>query len=247
MSETKAYPSIDEIVSLLGKSNLPTVLVEGADDIIFYRKLEEELNDLKVDVLAAGDKDSVLEIRNRIAKNPTQTQIAFVVDKDLWVHDGVPKEYMSGDLVTTDGYSIENDLFRDGDLESFLDGLEAKAFHSDLQTFVKWYALTLVRFFKDQSIPFRTHPSKILDDQIFLNEQLQLIEGEEYPEDFFNELLKTYSRTLRGKSLFAVLQRQLSRQQRDVKFSSKQLMVVAANRKGEHYSRIAQLLRKCFE
>ena len=36
--------SVDELVSLLKKTNLPTIVVEGSDDIIIFRHLEDRLS-----------------------------------------------------------------------------------------------------------------------------------------------------------------------------------------------------------
>lgn len=37
---TKAQPTVDELVALLKRTALPTVICEGSDDLIVYRRLE---------------------------------------------------------------------------------------------------------------------------------------------------------------------------------------------------------------
>ena len=58
----------EEIIATIKHSSIPTVLVEGKDDIIFYRKLEEEeeFYDFGLDILSAGSKSAVLSIKKEI-------------------------------------------------------------------------------------------------------------------------------------------------------------------------------------
>lgn len=66
MSSSKPRPSVDELFALLKKTTIPTILVEGKDDIIIYRRIEDDLDDIGVDMLPAGNKGSVLELREKI-------------------------------------------------------------------------------------------------------------------------------------------------------------------------------------
>ncbi|THK36335.1 DUF4435 domain-containing protein [Ensifer sp. MPMI2T] len=238
-----ARPTVDELFELLKRTSLPTVLVEGKNDIIFYRAVEEELRDIGVDMLPVGNKDAVLEIRRRLKEQKVATPVAFIVDNDLWVHTGIPDLEELEDIITTEGYSIENDLFMDGELIKLLTEEELRKFHADIEKFSKWYALSVYRYFCDKRSPFRTHPGKVLDDSDYYHESLNLAEGEEYPDGLLAEIIAEFGRLLRGKSLFAILHRQLSRSGRDVKFSEKQLMAFGASRKGENFKRIGALVR----
>jgi len=247
MCSDKARPTVDELFELLKKTSLPTVLVEGKDDIIFYRAVEEELSEFGVDMLPAGNKDAVLDLQQRIIRNPVPSPMIFVVDNDLWVHlPPTNMEHMRG-VITTDGYSIENDLFSDGDLESLLSADEASRFAADLSKFAKWYALSVCRKLNGDDSAFRTHPGKVLDDDAFYNDEVKLKPSESFPETLFNEIVSNYVRVLRGKSLFALLLRQLSSKRRKVKFSDKQLMAFGASRKGPNFRRICSAVRDTLE
>jgi hypothetical protein len=245
MSTDKRRPTVDEIYALLKESDLPTVLVEGKDDIIFYRAVEEELSDFNIDVdmLPAGNKGAVLEIREKIKANPVTAPVVFIVDKDLWVYPGQKPPDDIDDVVTTSGYSIENDLFLDGELESLLIPKEVEAFKKELQLFSRWYALAVTRNFDGSASGYRTAPGKVLDDEAFYNFEITLREGEIYPEDFFQMIISDYAFYLRGKSLFSLLQRQMSASTRDVKFSGKQLMWIGARRKGNNFRNIESAVR----
>lgn len=247
MSTTTARPTIVELFETLKRSSLPTVLVEGKDDIIFYRALEDELQEFGVDMLPAGNKHAVLDLQRRIIENPISAPVIFIVDKDLWVHSQGSTEENTCGLITTDGYSIENDLFSDGDLKSLLSAEEKITFDRELHKFARWYALSISRQLNGETSPFRTHPGKVLDDEQFYTDEVTLKQNEPYPERLFGEIHSNHARIMRGKSLFALLLRQLSSPKRNVKFSSKQLMAVCAARKGENYQKIHTSIRNSLE
>ncbi|MFW3571229.1 DUF4435 domain-containing protein [Kosakonia cowanii] len=242
MISSKTRPTIDELFALLKNTSIPTILVEGQDDIIFYRRIENDLDDIGIDMLPAGNKWAVLELRNRIKNEPLLAPIAFVVDKDLWVYFGNEENFH--DVITTDGYSIENDIFIDGELIDLMSREELESFNTELVKFLRWYALTVTRSQRGLSLSYRETAFKVLNDSDFYNSSTQLLDGEEYPEDFYNLIYNDYGRFLRGKSLFALLVRQLSRPERRTKFGVNQLMEIGAARKGERYITIRERIRE---
>lgn len=243
MSSEKPRPTVEELFETLKRTSLPTVLVEGKDDIIFYRYVEDNLKDLGVDMLPAGDKGIVLSLYEKIQANPISATVLFVVDKDLWVH-APPEEGRYGTkLITTNGYSIENDLYLDGALEGILTVEERARFESGLDRFIRWYALAVFRHFEGGVGRFRTHPQQVLGEPGFYESDLELKEGEKYPEDFYARTRAEYAKLVRGKSLFALLLRELSAKKRPVKFSGKQLMVFGASRAGPNFLRIQSAIR----
>lgn len=247
MSNNKPHPTADELYALLKRTSLPTVLVEGKDDIIFYRKIEEDLRNLGVDMLPAGNKGAVLELLRRISENPVSSPMVFVVDKDLWVHNHLGNGEIPSEVITTQGYSIENDLYLDGDLESLLSVDEREVFREELGRFVYWYALAVARQLRGEHSAFRTHPGKILDDEEHYSSEIALSEGEAYPEEFLDVISNNYSSILRGKSLFALLVRELSSKRREVKFSVKQLMEIGAARRGDNYQQMSRSIQEALE
>ena len=247
MTSEKRRLSVDEIYALLKNSDLPTVLVEGKDDIIFYRAIEDELRHLDIDMLPAGNKHAVLELRNKIRDNPIKAPTVFIVDKDLWVHPQCELPENIDDVITTVGYSIENDLYTDGELECLLNPNEKREFLAELAVFCRWYSLAVTRSLDGKASSFRSSPGKVLDDKKFREEELLLNDEEGYPEEFYEDIVNNYSRVLRGKSLFSLLLRRLSHSKRPVKFSGKQLMAIGAARKGENFERIQLAVKEAFE
>lgn len=242
MCADKPRPTTDELFELLRRTSLPTVLVEGKDDIIFYRKMEDELRNYSIDILPAGNKSAVLELRGRLEGVGLNVPLVFIVDKDLWVH--TDEQHAGSNLISTCGYSIENDLYSDGDLESLLSDAEKSLYKAELDRFISWYALCVHRFLSGTPSAFRSHPSRVLDDDVFYSSCLKLHSNEIYPLEFKTEICGSYSMLLRGKSLLALLQRRLSSEARDVKFSTKQLIAFGASRKGPNFQRICNDIEK---
>ena len=247
----RRVPTVDELFATLKNSSMPTVIVEGRDDIVFYRKVEDELSDLGIDILSAGNKDKVLELREKILSENLSIPIAFIVDKDLWVNYGVPTEYQDS-LITTNGYSIENDLFLDGDLLLLLDSDELLDFKDDLDVFIKWYALAINRHVNDKKTiydeisSFRYHPNKLLDDKSFYIKETTLKKNEIYPEELYESISLDYANKLRGKSLLGLLLRYLSKKERKIKFGLYQLLEFGASRKGANFKELVTKLRAQF-
>ncbi len=244
MATNNSSPTTDELFELLKRTSIPTVLVEGKNDIIFYRAIEDELRDIGIDMLPAGNKNSVLNLRERLIDQKLNVPISFIVDKDIWIHTGVPSAIYTDNLIVTNGYSIENDLISDGKLIDMMTLSEKCCFEVEVKRFLKWYALSVHRHLRDSSTLFRIHPGKLLDDDSFYEKSLELHDGEEYPEELLEKITTDYECIMRGKSLFAILHRQLSRKNRAIKYSERQLMGFGASRKGENFQRIKNLVRE---
>lgn len=244
-------PTKKELLATIKRSLIPTVLVEGKDDIIFYRKLEEdeELCDLGLSMLPAGSKNAVLSIKKEIDLWPDNNMVAYIVDQDIWVNFGVPDD-ING-VVLTKGYSIENDLIEDYDLSSLLAKDELKTFNSEKERFIKWYALALnrnkkgIKLDNGEEACYQVHPERVLNDD-FYTAQTNLYDNEEYPYSLYEDIKLNWRLKLRGKSLLALFLRQLSHRDRMPKHSNYSLMEHAVCKKGENYMRIVSALRERF-
>ena len=98
-------PTVDELVTTLQRSQLPTVVVEGKDDMRIYRWIEERIGTIKANVYPVGNTENkllrVYKRRNEYAHLP----IAFVADRDMWLFSRIPSCYHG--IIWTQGYSIE--------------------------------------------------------------------------------------------------------------------------------------------
>jgi len=237
---SKVEVTVDELVAVLQHSNVPTLIAEGRDDIIVLRKMEDKFSNVGLSVLPAGGRSAVLGVFDRRNELKCTAKTLFFVDKDTWVYGNVPDEYISSDLKLTDGYSIENDMYQDGDWESLLRQNEKANFYRDLDDFISWYALALYRQIANPNLSFAHSPEYILGNGYDMNEFLQLKYGEAYPQKLYEEIRGNYTKLLRGKALLALILRQLSHKKRDPKHSGKSLLEYGASREGECINRINQ-------
>jgi len=238
----KVKITVDEIIATLQRSSDPTLLAEGVDDIAMLRRLEDKYEDEGLSILPVGGRSAVLEVfdrRNEIGNSKT---VLFLADQDSWIYSGIPAGYVNDNLLFTDGYSIENDLYRDGCLERLLTNAEKDRFARDLKKFIDWYAISLARHLNDKSVPLSVHPAAVLDDPVRFNADIQLRQGEAAPEAHVAELSENYMKVLRGKSLMAILVRQLSASSRPIKHSVKSLMEHGSVSGGDLFLRITTWL-----
>lgn len=242
---SKAEPSIEELISMLKRTGLPTVVVEGQDDMIVYRKLEAQLDNIGISILPVGGRLNVLEIFLRRNELPASVRLAFIADQDTWVNTGVPPDYAHPLLILTSGYSIENDIFTDGNLINLLTPQENTKFLAELQEFIEWYSLALHRHLSDAAHPIARHPEQVLDPAQRPN-LLALKNGEHYPETLRQLIANDYAKLLRGKSLLALLVRNTNYKGRHPRHTDKAFMEMVAIRPGPSLQRVAQEVEAAF-
>lgn len=241
---TRIDYSVDEIVELLKRTSLPTIVVEGSDDVIVFRHLEDRLANVGADVLPASGRGKLLQVFERRAEFISSTNVVFIADKDTWVHTGVPSAYCSDILVLTDGYSIENDIFRDGDLEGLLLASERELFRDELGKFLGWYAIALARYLVDGKEKIDLHPNYIFEEGV-LDGLLTLREGEYHPVELHQLLRDNFDRLLRGKSLISLLVRQTTRPGRRPSHKPQTLLEFVAAKPGQFLLSIEERVSRC--
>ena len=102
-----------------------------------YRWVEARLGNRAANVLPTGGRENLLSIyakRQEFSNLP----VAFVADKDMWLFSGIPSTY--DEVIWTEGYSIENDLYTDAELENLLEAEEAQEHQQMLEAIVEWFA-----------------------------------------------------------------------------------------------------------
>ncbi|WP_421846933.1 hypothetical protein [Novosphingobium sp.] len=235
-------PTVDEVIGTLQHSCDPTLLAEGIDDIAVLRRFEDEFFDQGLSVLPLGGRAPVLEIFDRRHELPDTVVVLFLVDQDLWVYTGVPETYSHCRLLFTDGYSIENDLYRDGNLERLLTAGERRKFRSNLEQFLEWYASNLTRKLDGEEVALSVHPRAILPDNATDEADKLYPPNVNAYEQNFSLISGNYTRLLRGKSLMALLVMQLSAPNRVPKHSVRSLMEHGAVAGGVWMNRIREWL-----
>lgn len=236
---TKSQPTVEELVALLKKTSLPTVVCEGSDDLIVYRRLEERLSHLGVSVLPAGGRKNVLQIFERRSEIPTSVRLAFIADRDTWVNTAVPSAYVAPVLCLTSGYSIENDVIADGRLEDLLVGAEVVTYKTELKDFLDWYALALSRHLASPSDPIAHHPEFVLNPTERPS-LMALRTGESYPAALRAAISSQYGMLVRGKSLLSLLVRNTNTRPGLPRHTDKALLEIVAARPGDLLTKISK-------
>lgn len=210
--------SVDEIIETLKRSSLTTVLVEGTDDVLIYRWMEDEIGLVNANFFPCGGRDKLIQIYERKNEFPDK-KVIFVADKDAYVYLNPPEAY--DEIIWTNGYSIENDLYYGKNIESLLSNNEKTIFIKSLNSFIEYYAFEVEKCLNQQEFNFRAHPQHILcETQHEVKEQfLDEINFKKANSKIESDIKDSYDVLIRGKSLFALLTRILSKKTRPVKHS----------------------------
>jgi hypothetical protein len=215
--------SVDEIVETLKRSSLTSVLVEGKDDILIYRWIEDELGIVNANFFPCSGRTNLLEVFKRRSEFPN-VKTVFVADKDTFVYTSPPEEF--NEIIWTNGYSIENDLYHGRQIEMLLDSQEKIHFAKSLDSFIEYYAFEVENFLNGRTFCFRQHPQHLICEQEHgvKKEFLEEINFIEASDEIKAKLRNHYDVLIRGKSLFALLTRLLSKHTRQIKHSKMSLL-----------------------
>lgn len=212
----------NEIVAYLKNSTMPSIIVEGDEDKMVYRWILEDLGISSAFLQVCNGRSNLLEVFDR--KNEFKhIPVLFIADKDTFVYTGVPEKYQ--EIVFTNGYSIENDLYYGRQIENLLSKKEDTSFRKALKNFIRYYGCMYERFSNglEGEYSFRQHPNEILNENQDLNEG-NVYHGFQEPTDKTKQYIsEKYDVLLRGHSLFDLLVRFLSYSKRKPKHSKHSL------------------------
>lgn len=206
------------LVGMLRNSRLPTVIVEGKEDHQIYLWVERCRDLQKANVLSVGGRETLLSVykrRNEFAHLP----VAFVADRDLWLFSGIPPGYP--DVIWTQGYSIENDLYADANLENLLDTDEVDEHRQVLDSIIEWFAFEVEEHLAGREARVATHCNQVVHlGETAMDQGFCTRRGFRPPNQTLHQQIKgAYQLQLRGKTLFQVLVRFLSASNRASKHS----------------------------
>jgi len=192
----KVHLTAEELVETLKRSSLTTVLVEGKDDMLIYRWIEQEIGFDKANFLPCGGRDKLLKVFKR-RKEFNHIKTVFIADKDSFVYDeNIPVKY--DEIIWTTGYSIENDLYYGKAVERLLDLDEDVKFRIALKNFIFYYAFEIENYKKKIVHNFSNHPYEVLtDDNKLCSNFVSRIDFREPTKETIDILTKKYE-TLMG-------------------------------------------------
>lgn len=236
----------EEIINTINRSSLKTVLVEGKDDLSIYRKIEDDIDDTEINILPCGGRSVVLKIYEQKAELKSKT--LFVCDSDLWHFTGFP-DYIDNDVLTTTGYSIENDMFIDG--EEMINGLLTSSEVTRLNVLVKevsrWYSFEVEKHISDQAYDCRFSDVTLLNESILAKFSTNLASAfltsrgyKPAEKDLTEKIIDNFKTLLRGKFIFQIIEKLFQERGKDkTKFSKNQLFDIVYSfiktQKGKEY------------
>lgn len=188
-----------EIVSSLAHTSIPTIVVEGRDDMSILRLLEDKSG---ISVLPCGGKDCLLEVFER-REQFSGLKCAFLLDRDTWIFSSVPERYR--EIVFTTGYSIENDVFYKSKLSKLFDN-SSKAFVSEVKPLlISWWAGELDRYFDGRETRFDESIYSIIEGlgektSLKLRKQPQVCNQERY-KHLISTITSDFELYMRGHQL----------------------------------------------
>ena len=207
----------EEIIAYLGRTHLPTLLVEGKDDAAIYRWLEGQLGIFSGSILFCSGRDALISIwRKRTTFR--HHKVAWLADLDMWKFSTAPAD-LTG-IVFTTGYSIENDLYAGSDIESLLEAPE-RSQHSRLLTILcRWFAFEILEYQAERNTEVAARIQQVVDFAA-MDISTTFIARRGYVEPdatFVDGVLRNYKLQLRGKTLMGILITYLSDSRRMPKY-----------------------------
>ena len=226
-------PTVDELVAVLRRSDLPTVLVEGQEDIRIYRWVEERLGSRTANVLPTGGRPNLLSVYER-RKEFSNLPVAFVADRDMWLFSGIPTEYDG--VIWTEGYSVENDLYVDAELEKLLEPEEVQEHQQLLNAIVEWFAFEVDEYLAGRHFEVNIHCNRIVPLGLTeIDEDFRKSRGFRPPGEGTRRRIRTeYQLQLRGKQLYQLLERILNARNRGTRYNISSLREIAVKLPESH-------------
>ena len=229
-------PTVDDLVVELRMSNKPNIIVEGKEDACIYRELINQLGIFNIDFLAAGCRQTLLDLYDELSLYETRgdyrhAPVAFIADSDacIFTAGGIPHHY--NDIIWTDGYSVENDLYEGArsNLKGLMSSCEQVEYEKTLDTITEWFAFEVEEFLAGRPPEFAHHcKAVLLGDTTDMDPGFQQRRGFRNPTPGQHQLIKSrYPSQLRGKQIFQILVRILSDSKRSAKYSRDALFEIA--------------------
>ena len=213
-----------------------------------FRWVEEHLGSQTANVLPAGGREKLLCIykeRHEFADLP----VAFVADRDMWLFSGTPSDY--DEVIWTEGYSIENDLYAGAELENLLDSEEMQEHRQLLDAIAEWFVFEVEECLAGRPYEVKNHCNQVVPlGQKEMDENFRKSRGFRPPSAKIHQQIRDdYQFQLRGKQLFEMLVRYLSAPDRASKYSYENLSEIAFKMTPAHalMARLIQEIERTIE
>ncbi|MYA68867.1 DUF4435 domain-containing protein [Candidatus Poribacteria bacterium] len=215
--------TLENLVDALRFSNKPNIIVEGQDDEIIYGTLVERLGRFDVGFFSAGSKETLLQLYEELSEYENagdfrHAPVAFIADRDMWLFRRIPDQY--DDIIWTEGYSIENDLYSYAKLRDRI-GNEAE-YDQILDAISMWFAYKVEEYLEknppekifesirdEEHVDVAYHLNQVVPpEKTTLSPDLEFLSSD---HERVREVRSAYHLQLRGKLLFQLLVRFLNK------------------------------------
>ena len=217
--------TVEDLVTTLRLSKKSNIVVEGKNDEIIYRSLVDRLGIFDVDFFSAGSRKTLLHLYEKFSRYESEgdfrhAPVAFIADRDMWLFRSIPARY--DDIIWTEGYSIENDLYSSAKLRDRVGNMAE--YDQTLDSLSMWFACKVEEYLKKNPPPPKKVFQSFRDEEhvdvghrlgrIIPNEKVTLAPDLEFLPSHHGRVRavrEAYHLQLRGKLLFELLVRFLNK------------------------------------
>ena len=250
LSTARKDKYVNSLVNILKSSGQPTIVVSGGEgNVNIIDKLVKH-HDVKAKTMRIHKRDTLLSVyerRNEFFHLP----VAFVADQEMKLFTGNPERHT--DIIWTQGYSLENDLYADADLEVLLEPHEVWRHQQVIKSTIDWFAFEVGEFLNGNPVKMDLPLREIVPEGEFeLHQDLRPKTGIRQPlPERVQQIRDRYQLLLPGHFLFEVLARYLDIRGRDFNFkiasrsASRKLYDLALEMHDfQYHSRLYTLMQK---
>ncbi len=244
----------DIIVETLKRSSIDTVLIEGKDDKQVFDYIEKDIKDQIIDFFPCNGRNNLIEVYKR--RDELASKCLFFCDSDLWLFKDCEFETDST-LISTEGYSIENDLFEDSKefVLSLFDEEEFIKFETLINNLSRWFAYQVHLYLND--LPCDYAEKSVLSPNFV--QELDVITQDYLDFDYsqidesLKEKFENYPHIyLRGKFIFQIFELIFQQRDNNLKFTKRQLFdliyrQIDKNNNNKILSRNIEMIKEYFK
>jgi len=154
------------------------------------------------------------------------------------------------EIIWTNGYCIENDIFADSNLLELLHKEERFEFETTIKEICRWFAFEVEKYLRNENFNVKDTVYKICSDDSskLCPKFLEEIGFKEPNGELLNDIILNYELKLRGKQIFQVLTRIFATKSKYMRFSKYNIigLAIRSNKKniyiGNLIKRISRIL-----
>lgn len=224
----------EEIISMLKHTALPTILVEGRDDMTTYRWIEEDLGIFNANIVSCGGRDCLLKIYDNRREFPNLKTV-FLADQDCWLFTKCPENYC--DVILTSGYSIENDILNQSSVPALLSEIEKAEFDQIAKELSKWFAFEVENLMVGNDWNVDLHPNQLvpIGTSTLARTVISKIAYKKPSNKLIKHIYAEFNLKFRGKSLLQLYARILNNPRRKSKYSKENILEIGTKLKKSKY------------